>query len=481
VIVLNPDGSLAQNSTIPVSVQPSSIALDDGRSVRVAIENNVLTLTRSMADGTADSSYATVSLSLGPLMQWPENLDFGSFVYARDARGRFLIATSSLYSSPPGGENQAKLFRLLPDGTLDSSFPLATINDAITKIVPAAEQIYYASKWKQPDWYGNFILKFGRLDSNGAVDPTFHPISFSNNATTGRWPAAELCPDGSVIAALFDEVSRVRGVETSYDSRLVNLSVRTTAGTGDQTLIVGFVVAGSEGSRSVLIRGVGPGLIPVGLGANEVMPDPRLTLFRGSRSSDTNDDWDSSLAAEFSALGAFPLNPASKDAALFSTLEPAAYTAHVTASSGGSGIALVELYDAGAPPTSFSTSRLVNLSGRARVGTGNNVLIAGFVVGGSSSKRVLIRAIGPSLAQYGVSDALADPKLTVHSGDSIIAENDDWDRMNMDTFTAVGAFIPTSPKDSALVLDLAPGVYTAVVAGVNNTSGVALVEVYAVP
>ena len=169
---------------------------------------------------------------------------------------------------------------------------------------------------------------------------------------------------------------------------------------------------------------------------------------------------------------------------LVQTLPPAAYTATITSPSGGTGVALAEVDDA-ASGASYDPSkpRLINGSGRAQVGTGADVLVAGFVIGGSTSRTVLIRASGPALARYGVTGALENPRVNLYSSSGdLMATNDDW-AGNAQAATvagAVGAF-PWSDlgsKDAALLITLPPGAYTAQVSGADGGTGVALVEVY---
>ncbi len=184
----------------------------------------------------------------------------------------------------------------------------------------------------------------------------------------------------------------------------------------------------------------------------------------------------------FAASGAFGLPLASKDAALFVPLGVGAYSAQVT-SSGSAGTALVEAYDFDGPTTA---SRLINLSVRTQVGTGENILIVGFVVEGNAPKQILLRAVGPGLAQFGVGGVLADPRLSLFSSGVSTATqvNDNWggSAALSAAFTATGAFgLASVSKDAALLVTLQPGAYTAQVSGVGDTTGVALVEVYEVP
>ena len=268
-------------------------------------------------------------------------------------------------------------------------------------------------------------------------------------------------------------------------SRLANLSVRSLAGSGDQTLIVGFAVGGA-GGKAMLLRGIGPALALFGL--SDALTDPQLRIFTaGGVQTHFNEDWGGggTLTAAFSAVGAFALPLTSKDAALLAPLAPGAYTAQVT-STAGPGLALLEAYDSDVPPV---TARLINLSARTQVGTGDNVLVIGFVITGTAPTRLLLRAVGPGLTLFGVGGVLADPQLRLfNAAGTVIDTNDDWASTpalaaaHGPAFTQTGAFgLAAGSKDAALLATLPPGAYTAQVSGVNTTTGVALVEVYEIP
>jgi len=216
------------------------------------------------------------------------------------------------------------------------------------------------------------------------------------------------------------------------------------------------------------------------------MADPQLSLFNGQSLTASNDNWGAGaaavqLAAAASQVGAFALPASSLDAAILANVD-AALTAQASARNGAGGIVLVELYDA--EPS--SAARLINVSARARVGVGDNALFAGFVIGGTSSKNVLVRAIGPSLAQFGIT-GLADPFLEIFAAGSTTARvtNDNWAGATalVNAFAAVGAFpLPlAASRDAALVTSLPPGAYSARVSGVGNTTGEALLEIYEAP
>ena len=253
---------------------------------------------------------------------------------------------------------------------------------------------------------------------------------------------------------------------------LANLSLRTTLAAG-QPVTVGFVVSG--GARDLLVRAAGPALAAFGVTA--AMPDPRLEVYRGATRDADNNDWPVALASVMAAQGAFPFSAASRDAALFRSVDGAA-TAQASGPAGGT--VLVEAYDTGGA----RDGRIVNLSARNRVGAGGDVLIAGLYVAGTGTRRVLIRGVGPGLAALGVEGTLANPRLEVFAADGArIAENDDWDPALAATFRSVAAFaLPDRSRDAALAIELPAGRgYTAQVSGVAGSTGEALVEVYELP
>jgi hypothetical protein len=191
--------------------------------------------------------------------------------------------------------------------------------------------------------------------------------------------------------------------------------------------------------------------------------------------------YDGITANAFASVNDFALPANSKDAALLVSLPLDGYTAQVNGAGTSTGVALIEVYEAdiGTPVARFTA-----LSARNQVGTGDNIIIAGFVVTGNAPKTLLIRGIGPTLANYGVSGVLADPKLDLYSGNTRIDGNDNWGGAAAvsSAFTVTGAFpLPANSKDAALLVTLQPGLYSAQVSGVNNTTGIALVEVYEVP
>ena len=276
-------------------------------------------------------------------------------------------------------------------------------------------------------------------------------------------------------------VSNVAGSVTSNAAtltvnafpRLYSLAVRTALD-ANQILIVGFTMSG--GAKNVLLRAAGPTL--GAFGVPETMADPKLDLYTGSTLVTSNDNWggSSSLAATFQSAGAFAFASAtSLDAALVASIN-GGRTAHVYGPVAGA--VLVEGYDVG----TGDAQRFTGLSARNRVGTGANILIAGFSLSGEGKRNLLIRAVGPTLGVFGVPSVLTDPKLEIYQGSTKIGENDNWSSTLSTTFSSVGAFqLTQGSKDAAITVSLPAGSYTVQVSGADGGVGEALVEIYELP
>lgn len=298
-------------------------------------------------------------------------------------------------------------------------------------------------------------------------------------ATGGRFTGTVASSAGLVSGTVSGTVSG-SFLLRQQASRITNISTRSLAGNADRTLVAGFVVSGT-GNKPLLVRAVGPTL--ANFGVTNPLADPNLNIMRGSTSVATNNDWGNAapLAALAAQVGAFPLTPGSRDSAVQLSLAPGTYTAVVGGGTATLGSALIEIYDADtANPV---TSRVTNISTRGQVGAGD-ALIAGFVITGDVRKRLLIRAVGPTLASFGLTGLLADPRIDVISGTTSIATNNDWtetasfSQVNT-TSPIVGAFpLNAGSRDAALVLQLAPGSYTVQVSGAGTSTGTVLVEIY---
>ncbi len=271
-------------------------------------------------------------------------------------------------------------------------------------------------------------------------------------------------------------------------TRLVNLSTRVQlAADGDGLLVAGFVIGGSK-PMTALIRAVGPKLQTFGVPG--VLPDPSIRVYnQASEVIAENNDWSSvdadttnRIVTTAANVGAFALDEGSADAALLVSLPPGPYTAQVDRGESDGGVVLLELYDAS---EDYGSGQLTNLSTRVRTGSGDATLTAGFVVAGDDPQQMLVRASGPALTAFGVPGVLANPVLSVRSGTDEVASNDDWagDAEVTSVSARVGAFPYTNSDalDSAVLVELAPGPYTAQVTGSEDgDEGTALVEVYRV-
>lgn len=282
----------------------------------------------------------------------------------------------------------------------------------------------------------------------------------------------------------------VTPITTTSDTTLANISTRGTVGTNADVLIAGLVIGGTT-AKNVVVRAIGPGLSDFGVSG--VLADPELLILDANgRVVAQNDNWQigttaSQLPGAFTRVGAFQLKDGARDAALLTTLPPGNYTAQVSGVSSTRGVALVEAYDADADAATSRTHRLINIATRGRVGAGEDVLIAGLVVTGPGPRTYLIRGVGPTLANLGVPNALDDPFLQIYRGETLLRENDDWDTPASaqaalsDAARKTGAFPLQVRRDSAILITLQPGTYTAKLSGFEGSTGVGLVEIYEVP
>lgn len=323
----------------------------------------------------------------------------------------------------------------------------------------------------------------GTVDANGVV---------SVRTAGGTNVAATLSATGTTTTTLSPPSSGTAltltgGNDAGDAQRMREFSSRARV---DATApaFAGFVLTGAAPTQ-VLIRAVGP-ILADSFAVAGALPNPRLDVYRGGALFASNVNWTTALNANDAAsaatrVGAFPLRATLADSALSLTLPAGAYSAVMSSANGATaGIGLLEVYDV---TGGAAGQRLVNVSARGIAGTGANVVIAGFYVGGTQPKRVLVRGVGPGLAAYGVTGALAKPVLSVFRGGTQIAQNTNWtsgaDVPNLvSAALEAGAFpLTAGTGDAALLLNLAPGVYSAQVASGDTTTGVALVEVYELP
>lgn len=283
----------------------------------------------------------------------------------------------------------------------------------------------------------------------------------------------------ALTAKFTAEQARMRAdFSSNTGMQLVNISVRAPAGGEAGNPIPGFVLQGS-GSKPMVVRAVGPTLADFGV--TGVLANPAFTVIRNNEAVASNSQWSSTDANSFARVGAFPLAEGSADAGLEINLTAGGYTTPVETNGDDAGVTLLEVYDGASDDTGM---QVVNTSTRAFVGTEDDRLVPGFVVSGTGTARLLIRAVGPGLTEFGVTDALTDPRMTLFRDGIAIAEADNWGTTPevADAASAAGAFALTEGSlDAALLVSLEAGLYTVTVEGVDQSTGTALFELYLAP
>ncbi|HUG12087.1 MAG TPA: carbohydrate binding domain-containing protein [Opitutaceae bacterium] len=303
----------------------------------------------------------------------------------------------------------------------------------------------------------------------GATTDTLRVIGAAVSMNGHRFRAVVTNSEGSATSN-----AGVLNVAATAGPRLINLSARASAGAGDNTLVLGFYIAGT-GSKTLLIRAVGPELALPPYNLTGVVADPSLTVYSGSTPIASNNDWNAADAGIFAAVGAFSLTPASKDAALTLTLLPGGYTVHLV-NPGPVGEGVIEVYDI----SRDLGTRLVNLSCRFQLNPGQNLIVGTALIGGDVP--VLVRNVGPGLDPHvPLALVVPDPEMRIFTGSAQINQNDDWEIATRAYFLPTGAFdLPDGSKDAALRMVLPPGGHTVHATG-KGTGGVALVELYESP
>jgi cyclophilin family peptidyl-prolyl cis-trans isomerase len=313
-----------------------------------------------------------------------------------------------------------------------------------------------------------FPLIFSVVSDNASVSVSLSGTNLlvkGNSVGTAHVTVTATDLDGATVSQMFT-VNVI-----AAPGRLVQLSTRMQVGTGDNALFGGFIMRGAA-SKRLMIRGIGPST-----GLPGALANPVLELRDNNGIIATNDNWfDAPNAQDMIDAHVAPREPNESGILITvpSNTTNAFYTAIVTGANNTSGLGLVEVYDLDFGPG----STLLNISTRGQVGVDPNELIAGFFVGGSESKQILIRGIGPSLASANITNFLADPILEVHDAQGGVFINDDWGQSADKTAIQNSGLAPTNAKESAVLRILPPGPYTAILRGTNSTTGVGSVEVY---
>ncbi|PYJ07441.1 MAG: hypothetical protein DMF06_15690 [Verrucomicrobia bacterium] len=405
------------------------------------------------AINAAGSAYLYSTYLCGVNLQGGDNADYG-FGIAVDTAGNAYVT----------GYTNSPVFPVTADCYQSS---VAGFDDAFfTKLNPSGSALLYSTFLggsQFDDGFGGVALDTAghAFIAGSGESPEFPttPGAFQTNYHGGN----------DVFVAKFD-FSRV-----APKGRVLNISTRLRVLDGNNVAIGGFIVTGT-GPKRVVIRGIGPSLAQFISGP---LVDPTLELHQGNAAIDANDNWKTrpdgtSQQAEVEGTGIAPTNDL--ESALVATLNPGSYTVILAGKNNGVGVGLIEVYDV----DPAGTSKLANLSTRGFVGTDDNAMIGGFIIGPSdgTTSAVVVRAIGPSLSNLGISGALQDPTLELHNGNgATIAASDDWqddsNQMRIDPVLR-----PANPHESALYRILSPGSYTAIMRGAENSTGLGLVEIY---
>ncbi len=382
---------------------------------------------------------------------------------AVDSGGALYVADNGAASVRKGTFGGPPQFQSEPGDRLVAAGASATFTVSVSGTPP------FAYQWT-----------FNGTPIAGADSPSFS-VAEATESDAGSYAVVVTNGLGSATSH-----AALLSVSSGASARIVNISTRAMVGTGGNILIPGFVVSGS-GMETLLIRGGGPALSQFSVSG--FLQDPILSVLDSQgHPLAYNQRWGSNsdpaqVANAASSVGAFPFAAGSADCALIVSVPAGAYTVQITGVNGSTGIALAEVYE-----ISSTGTRLANISTRAEVGTGANIVIPGFVVSGNGTERLLVRSDGPALAQFGVAGFLAQPSLGIFDATGTeIASNVAWgtdpgSAAIASAASSVGAFaFVAGSDDSAKLISLQEGAYTVQVAGVGGTSGVALAEIYELP
>jgi hypothetical protein len=368
--------------------------------------------------------------------------------------------------------------------------------NSILKFSPNGERTTFASGIGHPhrlafDAFGNLFVTDVAANSILEISPSGVVSTLATNTSTTQHvndlafdssgnlfvtfgdSVVEFPTEGGLVPATIASVPGGAGGIAIGPPTTTNLSTRVSVQAGDGVAIAGFIISGSS-PKQVLIKGLGASLSNFGI--VNPLQDPTLELHDSTgKTIVTNDDWQTATNAEQIPAAFQPAD--SHEPAILATLPPGSFTAVLRGKNGGSGVGLIQMDDL----STGVASKLTNVSTRGFAGTGENVMIGGFILnGGSGERQTLIRAIGPTLAQapFNVTGNLTDPTLMlVDANGSVVASNDDWKSSQENEIQATG-LAPPNDREAAILTTLPAGNFTAIVSGKNGETGIALVDVF---
>jgi uncharacterized delta-60 repeat protein len=498
-------GDLSWDHARDVLLQPDGKIIVVG-TAEIDTPYNSFAVARFNPDGSLDQSFGNggkvVMLNEGDLDAGALQSDGKLIALGSDATFSANGALDTTFGG--GGTSSLQLLRFNTDGSLDSTFGsggtvTTTFGGSVAEgkdlAIQADGKILAGGITSSDPYFNNSDFALARyLDHSGppptptppAATPTPTPPAATPTPTppaptpTPTPPAPTPTPTpepttspGATPTPTPEPTATPSATPAAPPAQPLNISTRLRVQSGDRALIGGFILTGSD-SKAVMIRALGPSL-----GANGMpgaLSDTTLDLYDASgQLLASNDNWKDEHQTQIQATGIAPSD--ALESAILTTLPGnSSYTAIVRGKNGATGVGLVEVYDL----TLGSSSKLANISTRGFVDTGDNVMIGGFIVGGTAAEhtRIVVRAIGPSLSSFGLTNALQDPTLSLYdSNGNVMATNDNWRDGHQPEVEAAG-LAPADDRESALFASLTPGAYTAIVAGKNGSVGIGLVEAY---
>jgi uncharacterized repeat protein (TIGR03803 family) len=479
-VTANGEFSIVHQFPINTSIAQGDLVRTPGGELYALLGGDGEFLARLNSDDTVTTLFVTTHYTPYQSFQWlTAGSDGNLYLVGGDGGGaRFaraipdgIVSTvaridTSSYNKPSGPLVQAsdgRFYGASGSGRISGIYRASLLAPKITAISPGNPATGSKVTITGSSFFGATRVSFGGLPA----------ASFTVDSDT---QISAALPSGATAAAV--SITTPAGIATFPAGSVppggaLNISTRIAVGTGDDALIGGFIVRGNA-AKKVIIRAIGPSLAAAGV--EGVLNDPLLELHDGTgKVIATNGDWQTS--ADKQAIVDTGIAPSDmRESAIVQSLDPGSYTAVIRGAGDTKGVALVEVYD-----LDRAAGRLSNISTRGHVQTGDQVMIGGFIVGGDAPGKVLIRAIGPSLGKASppVGGVLADPQVELRDGDGdLMAANDNWeDNPQREDISATG-IAPSDPHESAIVGSLNPGNYTAIVRGVDDSTGVALIEVY---